>query len=159
MPVWKNCFIDTYYDDGLDAGHPCEVRLDETVIEICYKDGPEFARYIGKNNGYGHFELRDDQVDGRASLHMFPGSKILEGYWSEQGLRGMWRITLSDERAQPGFMNASGHSSKRQTSANRLKTDEVEKPRRARARVSAPKAVTRPKAPKTVTKKKPANRK
>jgi hypothetical protein len=39
----------------------------------------------------GHFELRGENFDGHASLHMFPGSSVLEGSWAEEGERGMWR--------------------------------------------------------------------
>ena len=53
--------------------------------------------YRGKNNWDGHFDLAAPERKGRASLHCFPNSHFMEGYWQEEdvrGVRGMWRIHL-----------------------------------------------------------------
>lgn len=70
------------------------VKLGEDSILIEYEDA-ELVQYQGKANGEGHFELYGIGFHGHASLHMFPGSSILEGFWEEEGYRGMWRIKLS----------------------------------------------------------------
>lgn len=93
--VWSNSKMDTFYYDGAaDTDSPCEVRIDGNEIVVSYEgdDGPII--YKGQAMGVGHFELRSAAVDGRATLHMFEGGKSLEGFWVEDGIEGMWRITL-----------------------------------------------------------------
>lgn len=118
MPVWKDCRFDTFYHDAAaDHNYPCEVRLDEREIEICYKWDGEFTRYVGSNDGSGHFQLNAPEVQGHASLHMFPGSSILEGYWREGDCAGMWRVMLSDTVADPvAFNNLSNRGGGKTTS-------------------------------------------
>ena len=84
-----------YYDtDVADENYPCAVRISESEILIEYDDDGA-VQYRGANDGSGHFELRSDTVEGRATLHMFPDSLRLEGSWIEDGARGMWRIELA----------------------------------------------------------------
>ncbi|WP_078198935.1 hypothetical protein [Cupriavidus necator] len=75
---------------------PCIIKISDEEILVEYEyDGVQ--QYRGRNNGDGHFELVAPELKGRASLHMFPGSSILEGSWVEGSYRGMWRIELGDE--------------------------------------------------------------
>ncbi|MGZ8243048.1 hypothetical protein [Methylomagnum sp.] len=95
--IWNNCKADTLYYDGSDAATdwPCKVELDGGRIRVSYEDDDgETVVYEGHENGIGHFELNAPQVNGRATLHRFENGKILEGYWVEEGYRGMWRIIL-----------------------------------------------------------------
>jgi hypothetical protein len=53
--------------------------------------------YEGAEEAPGHFRLTSPAVNGRATLHQFPGDDMLEGFWAEGGGRGMWRIQLNDD--------------------------------------------------------------
>lgn len=97
MQIWKNCTTDVLFYDETPAFINDEgyiVRLSDEKLEIAY-DGAEGAVcYQGKNNGNGHFELKAPEINGQASVHCFPKSNVMEGYWQEGGERGMWRIHL-----------------------------------------------------------------
>ena len=100
MALWKNCRMDTlFYAAKADTNESCEVRIDEREIVVTYaKD--DGVTYTGRNDDTGHFELHANRYSGRASLHMFPGGSVLEGYWLETPIggaeeRGMWRIVLA----------------------------------------------------------------
>ncbi len=96
MSVWSNSKVDIlHYDGEVSVNETCEVRIDGDSIVVSYEDAGGYTVYKGSVNGTGHFELEAPSVKGRASLHMFQGGKILEGYWVEDGSRGMWRITLA----------------------------------------------------------------
>lgn len=97
MTTWNNCTADILYYDGTpaltnDQGYI--VRLSDDLIEIAYDDEDEAVCYRGKNNGDGHYDLTAAAISGRASLHCFPDSHFMEGYWTEGSRRGMWRIQL-----------------------------------------------------------------
>lgn len=97
MKVWKNCTADIlYYDDRPavvnDEGYI--VRISDDSFEIAYDDIEGAVCYHGKNNGNDHFDLAAPERNGRASVHRFPNSAFIEGYWQEGGIRGMWRIHL-----------------------------------------------------------------
>lgn len=94
--IWNKSKMTTlYYDtDVADENYPCVVRISDSSIVVEYQDDG-VVQYQGKDNGTGHFELISDSVNGRATLHMFPGSSRLEGSWVEDGARGMWRIELA----------------------------------------------------------------
>lgn len=97
MPIYSNSKMSSlYYSDAPSAeNYPCVVRIDDHEILVEYEDEDDgVVQYRGKNNGDGHFELSSTDVNGRASLHMFPNSSILEGSWVEDSYRGMWRILL-----------------------------------------------------------------
>ncbi|MDD5034479.1 MAG: hypothetical protein PHE55_06940 [Methylococcaceae bacterium] len=102
MPTWNNCKYDNLFYDKEAAGvdWKCSVEITEGHIRVWYDDEDENGRaivttYEGKENGVGHFELSAPSVNGRATLHMFDGGKILEGFWVEGGEQGMWRIKLA----------------------------------------------------------------
>lgn len=103
MQVWKNCTADVlFYEESAttidDEGYI--VRLSNDSIEVAYDDEEGAVCYKGKNNGDGHFDLTAPERNGRASLHHFPKSHFMEGYWQEGDTpqtRGMWRIQLKNE--------------------------------------------------------------
>ncbi|PSF09004.1 hypothetical protein C7H09_08160 [Marinobacter fuscus] len=83
-------FDDTSYED-----EPCQVRIGEKDIVVDYEEDGKRILYRGHERGAGHYELTSEQVKGRATLHRFEGSNILEGSWIEDGVRGMWKIRLA----------------------------------------------------------------
>lgn len=97
MQTWKNSSADIIFYDMTPAyvnERGYIVRLSEDEIEVTYDDDEGAVCYRGKSKGSGHFELHAPERDGKASLHCFPDSQVLEGYWQEGGTRGMWRIRL-----------------------------------------------------------------
>lgn len=96
MPVWKNARMDNAYYDQRTAleDDSCEVRIDGEQIVVSYEDDDGVVLYKGKEHGLGHFQLTAPERDGKATLHRFEGSKILEGFWIEGGEKGFWRVTL-----------------------------------------------------------------
>lgn len=98
MTAWNNCQVDVVYYDERPAilrEEGYEVRIDENEILVAYQDDDGWVEYRGKNSGDGHFLLEAPERQGRASLHRFPESEILEGSWQEQGYQGMWKIRLA----------------------------------------------------------------
>ena len=97
MTIWKNSKMTIlYFDERPSTDLHCIVSLDEREIIVKCDDG-EPERYSGKNDGSGHFQLtRDGDNKDKSSLHRFPDSLIMEGYWTEDGGRGMWRIELKE---------------------------------------------------------------
>lgn len=88
------------YDETGPSDADCVVRIDgpEMVVEF-ESDGPgKWYRYVGYEEGDGHYHLTCPELDGTASLHRFKDVDILEGSWKEGGYRGMWHIELSDEK-------------------------------------------------------------
>lgn len=96
MSIWKNSRMDSVYYDDTEAleDEPCEVRIDGDLIVVSYEDDDGVVIYKGKSQGAGHFQLTAPERNAKATLHMFEGSKILEGFWIEEGYKGFWRITL-----------------------------------------------------------------
>ncbi len=97
MTTWNHCTADLLYYDKTPADMNDEgyiVRLTDETIEVAYDDAAGHVCYRGKNNGDGHFDLTAPERNGKASLHCFPDSQLMEGYWLEDGLQGMWRILL-----------------------------------------------------------------
>lgn len=98
LPEVKECTIEFfYYDQGAEMDIEGEVKFDDSRIVVSYplEDGG-YVVYHGTERGKGHYELRAPAINGKASLHMFEKSKILEGYWFEadEDWGGMWRIRL-----------------------------------------------------------------
>lgn len=96
MKVWNCCRFDTlYYHAGADLNSECDVVIDGNNITVSYDDTDGLrVTYFGLMKGSGHFELQAPDVNGRATLHRFDDGRYLEGFWVENGLKGMWRITL-----------------------------------------------------------------
>lgn len=97
--VYNNATFWTCYF-GQDAAErmPCEVKIngDNGEIAVSYESEDGYTVYAGNELGSGHYQLSSKEVNGRASLHAFPGGTILEGYWEEGGYKGMWRIELGE---------------------------------------------------------------
>jgi len=97
MAIYKNSKYDIlYYDDrSASEDNLCEVRIGEGEMVVDYEDDGERILYKGRDKGNGHFELYSEEVKGRATFHMFEGSRFIEGSWVEDGARGMWKIRLA----------------------------------------------------------------
>lgn len=97
MEIWKNCRYDTlYYDSEAVIDEVCDVTIDKDKISVSYDYDGKRVTYLGQMNGPGHYELQCPEMHGRATLHRFETGRVLEGYWTEGGGHGMWRITLTD---------------------------------------------------------------
>ena len=95
MPIWNDCTMTIlYHSDDESENSDCVVKIDGNRILVEYEDDG-IVQYEGEENGEGHFVLNGVGFDGRASLHMFHGSSLLEGSWVEEGYRGMWKIKLA----------------------------------------------------------------
>jgi hypothetical protein len=86
---------------GVDAmtARQCEVRLGDHngQVEVIYEDeamDDSSVSYEGHEQGEGHDLLECESLDGRASLHRFSDSLILEGFWETAEASGMWRVEL-----------------------------------------------------------------
>ena len=86
---------------GVDAmaTRQCEVRLGDHngQVEVIYEDearDDSSVSYEGQEQGEGHYLLECESLDGRASLHRFSDSLILEGFWETAEASGMWRVEL-----------------------------------------------------------------
>ena len=86
---------------GVDAiaTRQCEVRLGDHngQFEVTYEDeamDDSSVSYEGQEQGEGHYLLECESLDGRASLHRFSDSLILEGFWETAEASGMWRVEL-----------------------------------------------------------------
>jgi hypothetical protein len=98
MSHYKNATSCTYFL-GKEAAESsvCEVRITEKgEIVVSYETDDGYTVYKGQEQGKGHYLLESDEPFGRGSLHRFEGSQILEGYWEEDGSKGMWRIELAE---------------------------------------------------------------
>ncbi len=105
MSIWKAKMETAFFDDTSAYEQECEVRINDANIAISYED-EEFGRvvYTGRDHGGGHFILEQQELQAKATLHQVKGSKVLEGYWVEEGVRGFWRIVLFDEEKMTGLM-------------------------------------------------------
>jgi hypothetical protein len=100
MTFYGHSTMESYYGDRTTVDiAPCRVRIDGSRIEVFYHDevGGEEMVYDGHEVSEGHFQLTKRKYEGKGTLHCFSGGKILDGWWSEDGSDGMWRIHLSDE--------------------------------------------------------------
>lgn len=95
----KDCSIDFYYyERAAEFDVHGEVRFSDNMLIVSYElENGTHVVYQGTEKGKGHYELRAPIVNGKATLHMFDHSKILEGYWFEEdeNWSGMWRIRLT----------------------------------------------------------------
>lgn len=96
MAIWNNSKMTTVYFSDSDASENCDcvVKIANGKILVEYDDAG-LVQYVGEEKGQGHFVLSCAAVSGKASLHMFANSEILEGSWIEDGYRGMWKIMLA----------------------------------------------------------------
>lgn len=101
MQTFNHSLLDTlYYDDTeAEVDDPCKVTLDDDRIEVRYDDeddegGEIHVVWIGVELAPGHYSLERAEAGGKATLHRFPTSMRLEGFWTMDGERGMWLIKL-----------------------------------------------------------------
>ena len=80
--------------DESSENDDCVVTIENKKILVEYEDEGR-VQYLGQEIGEGHFSLVCPEHSGKASLHMFEGSEILEGSWVEDSYRGMWKIKLA----------------------------------------------------------------
>ena len=104
-PTASSFFLDSrlsLYFEEVPAVHDiaCKVEISSTRCVLKYDEvddidpRPKFVEWSGHAVAPGHYELRTAN-GGHASLHrMSAESRFLEGFWKEEGLRGMWRIDL-----------------------------------------------------------------
>lgn len=86
-----------YSEQDADTGEPCRVIIGDGHIEVIYDFVDEVRKWTGNEIGDGHFRLEGLDFEGEATLHAFPTIKKgmwLDGFWEEEGERGMWRIRL-----------------------------------------------------------------
>jgi hypothetical protein len=85
--------MDTFRPSGaVSIRCPCKVTINSEFITVAYDDSGQTWQYRGQAKGPGDNELQAEGFDGRATLHRFEGSNVLEGTWVKDGVRGMWRI-------------------------------------------------------------------
>lgn len=95
MTRWSKSECQTFYENAREAvTEQCEVLIIGGVITV---DARHFGGnwiYKGHEVGTGHFSLGSETHHGTGTLHHDDAEDVLEGWWDEEGLRGMWRITL-----------------------------------------------------------------
>jgi hypothetical protein len=96
---WVEATYDALFFDASTphTDRTCQVLLHGGHIKVRYVDDDgNPVQYVGTENGPGHFELTALMADGdgKATLHKFERSNVLEGYWCEGAIRGMWRIRI-----------------------------------------------------------------
>jgi len=95
IKLFEKCNLEWYFWEGKAYNQMCDVRFTGSVIAVSYKDqNGDYAIFKGKRTGKGHYELTAPEINGKATLHRGPRTKILEGYWQEDDDKGMWRIHL-----------------------------------------------------------------
>ncbi|ADC71629.1 hypothetical protein TK90_1118 [Thioalkalivibrio sp. K90mix] len=102
--IWDGSMDTVYYtSDEATLRAPCKVTIGRDQISVSYDLEGENYQYTGTADAPGHFILalanRPEETGG-ATLHRFPNSKLLEGYWEEGGVKGFWRIRLH-EKVEP----------------------------------------------------------
>lgn len=97
MSAWRKSSIETCYASTPGDVIACEVIIENSRISVSYQVPGGHALYVGEERSAGHFELRSEDIPGRATLHRFENAKFLDGIWIEKGDRGMWRISLGEE--------------------------------------------------------------
>jgi hypothetical protein len=108
MDIYTFAELTIYYTNrGSDDGVRCRVQISEDHCTVVFDqvEGTDkqvsVATWSGKGVN-GHYEL-SGEVSGRnkakcrATLHRFPGATVLDGFWQENALTGMWRIKLSNK--------------------------------------------------------------
>ena len=94
--VYTNATMDTYYQDQpAHLGSDCILSFNDDECELKYDDDDgKFWSWKGIAQGQGHYKLKANHSGAQGSLHMFEGARIMDGYWSENGFKGMWRVYL-----------------------------------------------------------------
>lgn len=92
---YRDGTMEVFTPDRGSYQQPCKVRLDSDQLRLEYEDDGQAYAYSGGALGDGHYSLKAEGFDGKATLHCFPGSIFLDGAWQEEGGYGMWRIHLA----------------------------------------------------------------
>jgi hypothetical protein len=103
--LWPDASMEVYWPTkGLQTGR-CQVRIDNGMIIVSYREDGGLISYSGEEEAPGHFKLTcstHPEKKGRGTLHRFPDDDYVEGYWietlSDGRVQGMWRIFLGDPR-------------------------------------------------------------
>jgi len=99
MSVWKAKMETAFFHGEESYEQECTVRLERENIAVSYEDNENnLVVYTGTDHGGGHFVLGYPELKAKATLHQMEGSKCLEGYWVEEGVRGFWRIVLIENK-------------------------------------------------------------
>jgi len=90
-----------YTSDQASTDFDCIVKFSSSELIIEYINYDENrVTYSGIDQGNGHYILNSYEFEsGKATLHMFPDSKILEGSWvvtDDNGvkIKGFWKILI-----------------------------------------------------------------
>lgn len=99
MKLWEDCRVENTYLGVVETSgdDSADVRIGDGRIVLTWEDDEGVVEWHGREHGEGHFELACPERAGRGTLHRFPGGRILEGFWSERGETGFWRVHLPHE--------------------------------------------------------------
>ncbi len=106
MEIYKNCPVIDYLSDGPKKAYTCDIRIEGKKLVLSYFNR-EHVIWEGTEEVPGHYVLKakGENVEGDATLHRFPKSTILEGYWTMNfgvgSIEGMWRVTLKNPWREP----------------------------------------------------------
>lgn len=96
--LYPNASMTVFLTDDECYTQDCSVRLDDDSVRIEYVEEGQTLAYVGRAREPGHYELRGEGLDDRATLHCFSNAQVLLGEWREAGAWGMWRVTLNHAR-------------------------------------------------------------
>lgn len=103
MSTYKAEMTVFYNGDDADVNDEVIVSISGGHIELkydSYHDGQVTPmKYVGTEDGPGHFSLACPEWAGKATLHRFAEASVLEGSWKEEGASGMWKVRLMEKRA------------------------------------------------------------
>jgi len=95
MARWSKSECQTFYEDAREAAtEECEVVIANSEITVDTRHVGGNWVYQGNEVGPGHFRLDSQTHRGTGTLHHDEAEDVLEGWWHEEGVSGMWRITL-----------------------------------------------------------------
>lgn len=97
--LYEHSYMETYTADHVTLDQSCKVQIEAGILTIEYLADGEHTSYRGQEQGPGQFELHGNGFDGRATLHMFEGSNILEGGWVEEGQRVCGEFGLAENQS------------------------------------------------------------
>ncbi|OGR74265.1 MAG: hypothetical protein A2089_03755 [Elusimicrobia bacterium GWD2_63_28] len=106
MLIYKNCPAVDYPAEDHKYAYTCDVRIEGAKIVVSYFNRLHVV-WQGAETAAGHYvcKMKGENVSGDATLHKFPKSNILEGFWTMKsgvnGFEGMWRITLKNPWREP----------------------------------------------------------
>jgi hypothetical protein len=117
LTTYPHATCDSYFPpNNVWLGSPCVVRINNGTIQVSYDDEDENGEirrvtYEGERNGaVTSYLLQSPLTGGTATLHEGIDEDVLEGWWQEGGVEGMWRIHLGEkkETLMPFFVPPRG---------------------------------------------------